>query len=246
MIALESAGEFIADGGVARAFKINEEDGPAEHGREEVGALAGEVGHGSRAARGCEREEELAFGLEGGEPCGDGMRCSCADDDDVRGIEWALRAVGVGHCDLRPGLERNAGTGGEAFVDFDGDDFSVRAGELGEDGGVIARAATKMKDAIAGADVEQDEMKCPEAGLTVVQAFGRIEDDEGIAIDVLRIGALSEPLGATGLNHPRTGANETLAGHGGEGAENGGRGDVIDAAQFRGIETPCGFDRIGR
>ena len=147
---------------------------------------------------------------------------------------------------LWPGLKRDARTGGERWVDFDGDDISLRAGELGEDGGVIARAAAEMKDAIAGADVEQAEVKGPQAGLAVVQALGRVEHNECILIDVLGIGAFSEPLRAAGLNHPRTGANETFAGHGGEGAENGGRGDVVDAAQFLGVKMPRGFDRIGR
>ena len=156
------------------------------------GALAGEVGHGSGAARGRERKKKLAFGLEGGEPCGQRMRCAGADDNDVGGIEWAPRAVGMNDGDLRPGLERDARAGRERFVDFDGDDAAVRAGELGEDGGVIAGAAAEMKNAIAGVNVEQAEMKGPQAGLAVVQALGRVENDQRIAIDVAGIGALSE------------------------------------------------------
>jgi hypothetical protein len=160
--------------------------------------------------------------------------------------EWALRAVGMDDGDLRPGLERDARTGGEAFVDFDGDDISPRAGKLGENGGVIARAATEMKDVVAGVDVEQAEVRGPKAGLAVIQALGRVEHDEGILIDVSGLVAFSEVLCAAGLNHPRTEANETFAGHGGEGAENSGRGDVVDAAQLFGVEEPRGFDRIGR
>ena len=142
------------------------------------------------------------------------MRCAGADDDDVGGIEWTVRAVGMSNCDLRPGLERDARAGSECRVDFDGDDFSLRAGELGKDGGVIAGAATQVKNVVAGSDVEQAEVKCPEAGLTIVQMFGRVEHDERIAIDIARIGAFSKVLRAAGLNHPRTGTNKTLAGHG--------------------------------
>src|ERR1700690_4174411 len=108
------------------------------------------------------------------------MRCSGADDDDIGGMEWALRTVGMSNGDLWPGLERDARTGGEAFVDFDGDDISLRAGELGENGGVIARAATEMKDVVARLDVEQAEVRGPKAGLAVIQALGRVEHDEGI------------------------------------------------------------------
>jgi len=246
VIALERAGEVIADCWVAGALKIDKEDGTAEHGCEEICTLAGEIGHGSRTARGCERKEELALGLEGGEPYGERMRRAGTDDDDVSRIEWALGAVGVDNGDLGPGLERDARAGREGFVDFDSDYLSLRAGKLCKNGGVIARPATEMKNMIAGANVEQAEMKCPQTGLSIVQALGRVEHDEGVTIDIAWIGAFGEVLCAAGLNHPGTGANEALAEHGGEGVQNGRRGDVIDAAQFLGIEMPRGFDRIGR
>lgn len=214
MIALKRTGELITDRRVARAFKIDKKDGAAEHSRKEIGVLAGEIRHGSRATRGCEREEELAFGLEGSEPCGERMRGAGAYDDDVGRVEWALRAIGVDNGDLRPEFERDAGSSRERCVDFDSDDLSLRAGEFGEYGGVIARAATKMKNMIAGVNVEHAEMKCPEAGLTIVQALGRVKHNECILVDVLGIGAFGEVLCAAGLNHPRAGSNETLAGHG--------------------------------
>ena len=172
----------------------------------------------------------------------DGRYCVMASWDDVPHLlEEEKKAL----WETLPPYQRDARTRGERFVDFDGDDISLRAGKLGEDGGVIAGAATKMKDVIAGPDVEQAKMKCPEARLTIVQVLGRVEHNERILIDIARIVAFSEVLCAAGLNHPRTGANETFAGHGGEGAENGGRGDVVDAAQFLGVKMPRGFDRIG-
>ena len=73
------------------------------------------------------------------------MRGAGADDDHVGGFEGAARAVGMDRCHLRPGLERDARAGRQAFVDFDRDDFAGRAGELGEDGGVIAGAAAEMQ-----------------------------------------------------------------------------------------------------
>ena len=169
LIALERAGELVTDCGFARPLEIDKEDRAAKHRSKKVGAFAGEVGHRSRAARGGEREKKLAFGLEGGEPCGERMRGAGADDDDVGWIKWALRAVSVSDGDLRPGLKRDARTGGERFVDFDGDDFSMRAGELGKNGGVIAGAAAEMKNVIAGMNVEQAKVEGPQAGLAVVQ-----------------------------------------------------------------------------
>src|ERR1700733_11287802 len=98
--------------------------------------------------------------------------------------------------DLRPGLKRDARTNGECFVNFDGDDFALRAGQFGKDGGVVAGAATKMKKAVAGVDVKQAEVEGPEAGLAIVQALGRVENNESVAIDIARIVAFSEQLRA--------------------------------------------------
>ena len=70
-----------------------------------------DVRHGSRPTRGGERKEQLAFGLEGGEPGGRGMRSAGADDNDVGGFEGAERAIGVNYGDLRPGGESNCALG---------------------------------------------------------------------------------------------------------------------------------------
>ena len=161
VVALECPGEFIADGGVARSLEIDKENRTAERGREEIGAFAGEVCHGAGPARGSEREEKLAFGLEGGEPCGERMRGAGADDDHVGGIERAARSVGMDDGDLGPRLERDAGTGRESLVDFDGDDVALRAVKLGEDRRVIAGAATEMKNVVAGMNVEQAQDERP-------------------------------------------------------------------------------------
>ena len=123
-IALERHGELVADGGIARSGKIDKENGAVECGREEIGAFASDVRHGSRPSRGGERKEQLAFGLEGGEPGGERMRGAGADDNHVGGLEGAACAVGVDHGDLRPGCECSARTGCKAFVDFDGGDFA--------------------------------------------------------------------------------------------------------------------------
>ena len=63
--------------------------------------------------------------------------------------------------DLRPGLERDAGTIGESLVDFDGDDAAVRADKFGEDGRVIAGATAEMKNVVAGMNVEQAQDEWP-------------------------------------------------------------------------------------
>src|ERR1700722_4821732 len=155
LIALERAGELFADSGIACSLKIDKENRAVEHRSETIRAFAGEVGHRSGATCGSEREEELAFGLESGEPCGKWMSRTGADDNNIGRIEWALRAVGMNDDDLRPGLKRDARTNGECFVNFDGDDFALRAGQFGKDGGVVAGAATKMKKAVAGVDFKQ-------------------------------------------------------------------------------------------
>ena len=118
------------------------------------------------------------------------------------------------HGDLRPGLERDAGAVREGLVDFDGDDVATRADKLGENGRVIACATTEMKDVVAGMDVKQIQVNCPEARLAIVQALGRIEDDKGILVNVARVGAFSEGLCAADLDQPWAGTDEVLAGNG--------------------------------
>ena len=101
------------------------------------------------------------------------MRGARADNDRIGWIEWAARSVGMNDGDLRPGLERDAGAVREGLVDFDGDDVATRADKLGENGRVIACATTEMKDVVAGMDVKQIQVNCPEARLAIVQALGR-------------------------------------------------------------------------
>ena len=158
------------------------------------------------------------------------------------GSNGPLRAVGLNDGDLRPGLERDAGAVREGLVDFDGDDVATRADKLGENGRVIACATTEMKDVVAGMDVKQIQVNCPEARLAIVQALGRIEDDKGILVNVARVGAFSEGLCAADLDQPWAGTDEALAGNGGECGKNGGRGDAVDPAQFLGERAPYGFD----
>ena len=165
-----------------------------------------------------------------------------ADDNCIGWIEWAVGSVGMNDGDLEPGLERDPGTGCEAFVDFDGDDAAMRADNLGEDGRVVACATTKMKDVIARMDVEQAQMKCPKTGLTIVEALGRVENNERVLVNIPRICAFSEGLCAADLDHPWAGADEAFAGNGGECGKNGGRGDAIGPAQFLGERAPRGFD----
>jgi len=245
VVALERAGKLAVRSRIARTLKIDKEDGTTERCREETRTLASNGCHGARTARWSERKEELAFRIESGEPCRKRMRCAGADDNDVDWIERTLCAVGVNEGDLRPWLKRDARASRECFVDFDGDDAAMRAGKLGEDGRVIACAAAEMNDAITGVDVEQAEMKGPQAGLAVVQSLSRIENYQRIAIDVAGIVALGEELCTAGLDHPRTGPDEALARDSGKGGKYCRRGDAIDAAQLFGVKAPRGFDRIG-
>ena len=200
MIALERPEQLIADGGVARSFKIHKENGSAECGREVIRVFACDIRHGARSARGREREEKCAFGLERIEPCGKGMSGAGADDNGVCWIEWAARSVSMNNGNLGPGLERDARAVCEGFVDFDSDDEAVRAHKLGEDSRVIARAATEMKDVVAGMNVEKTEMNSPKAGLAVVEALGRVENDERIFVEVASVCGFSKGLCAAGLD----------------------------------------------
>ena len=120
-----------------------------------IRVLACDVGHGAGSARGREREEKFAFGLEGGKPCGEGMRGAGADNNRIGWIERAARSVGMNDCDLRPQLERNASAIGEDLVNFDGDNAAVRADKFSENGRIIASATAEMKNVVSGMNVEQ-------------------------------------------------------------------------------------------
>lgn len=95
-----------------------------------------------------------------------------------------------------------------------------------------------MKGVVAGINVEQTQIKSPEAGLAVVEPLGCVENDERVLIYVLGIGAFSEGLCAADLDHPWAGADEAFAGNGGERGKNGGRGDAIGPAQVFGERAP--------
>ena len=221
LILLEGLGEFAADGRIARAIEVDEEDTAIQRGREEIGRFASEMRHCARAARGGEWEEELAGGLDGGEPGHERMCGAGTDDDDVGGLKWAARAISMDDGDLRPWLECDARTGGEAFIDFYGGDSAGGAGELGEDRGIVAGSGTEMENPVASPHAEDVEMNGPEAGLAVVEVFGLVENDEGVAIEASRIAIFSEPGCAATLDDPRTGAYETLARNVGEGSVDG-------------------------
>ena len=126
------------------------------------------------------------------------------------------------HGDLRPWLECDARTGCKAFLHFNCGHFAGRAGELGEDGSVVARAAAEVQNQIAGANPEQIEVDGPEARLAVVEVLHPIEHDESVAVHVRRIGILGEPARAAALNRPWTRAHEAFARHGCEGGEDRG------------------------
>jgi hypothetical protein len=151
----------------------------------------------------------------------------------------------VKHVDLRPGLESDARAIRKGLVDFDGDDAATWAGKFGENGRVIACATTEMKNVVARMDVEQVQMNSPKAGLTVVEALGRIENNERILIYVARFGAFSEGLFAAGLDHPWAGTGEAFTGNRRECGKNSGRRDAITSAKFLGERAASGFDRNG-
>lgn len=155
------------------------------------------------------------------------MRCAGANDDHIGWIERAARPVGMNDGDLWPGFESGASAIREGRVDFDGDDAATRADKLAENGCVIAGATTKMNDVIAGMNVEQAQMKCPKAGLTIVQTLGRVENDKRILVHVARVGTFNEGLFAARLDHPWAGADKAFAGNGGECGTNARRGDAI-------------------
>jgi len=242
VVALERPSQFIADCGVTRSFEIDEENGAAKCSCEKIRVLACDVCHGAGTARRSERKKKLAFELESGKPCRQWMCCAGAHDNRVSWVEWAARAVPMKHDHLRPGLERDAGSIREDLVDFEGDDVATRADKLGENGRVIACATTEMKNVVAGMDVKQVQVNCPEARLAIVETLGRIENDKRVSVEVTRIGAFSEGLCAAGLNHPRSDAGEALAWNGGERSKDCRRGNAVDPAQFFGERAPYGFD----
>lgn len=242
VVALKRTSQFLADCRVARSFKIDKKDGTAECGCEDAGALAGQIGHRARPARGREREKKLAFGFERGEPSGQGMRSAGAGDNGVGWIERPARSVGMHDGDLGPWLQSHPSPGCESLVNFDCDDVAMPTNKLCEDGRVIPRSATKMKNRIAGMNVKQAEMKSPKAGLTVVDAPGGIENDQRIPVEIVRIDGFSEGLRAAVLDRPRRVAREALPRNGGERGKNGWRRDTVKPAEFLGEKAPRGFD----
>lgn len=245
LVTAQRPGEFMADGWIARSREIDKENRTVQCSCKLIRADAGEVRHGPRTSRRGEGKEEPAAWFEGGKPRGQRVRGAGADDNYIGWLEWAAGAVGVEHGYLRPGFERGARTGREAFFDVDCGDFARRAGEFGEDGRVVTGAAAEMKNAIAGLNAEQVEMNGPQAGLAVVQMLGFVEHDERVAVNVGGVGVGGEAIAAAALNYPGAGPHEAFARHGCEGGEDGRRGDAVEAAQLFGVRAPRGFDGVG-
>ena len=98
---------------------------------------------------------------------------------------------------------------------------------------------------VAGADAQLIERECPQAGLTIIDAFCFVKLDEDIVIDAPRIGVLRCPESPHPFNPPGSGANEALAGHNCESGQQTGRRDVRQRAQLLRITSPCVFNRAG-
>ncbi len=172
------------------------------------------------------------------------MRSAGAHDNIVGWIERAARAICAKDGNSRPWRQRNLGAGCKGFVDLDGDDTAAWSGELSEDGRVAACAAAEVKDCIARPHVEQVQMECPKARLAVIDVPRGVENNESVLIDAHRIGALSERASLGVLNQPWTRTDKALARNRGEGGQNRRRRDAIATAEFFGVETSHGFDRI--
>jgi hypothetical protein len=111
------------------------------------------------------------------------MRGVGADDDYIRRIEGAARAVGMEHRDLWPRLERKASAGRKTVFNFNRCNFAVGAGELSQDGRVVAGAASEVENLFSGLNAKRFQVNCPETGLTIVEVLRFVENNECIVVD---------------------------------------------------------------
>lgn len=213
-IELQRLGQLMHDRRLARSLKIHKENRTAKCGCEKISVPARDGCHGARPTRRSEGKEELSARLERCEPCWKRMRRAGANDNVVDSIEWPPRSVGMKDVDLRPRRQRDSSAVCEGFVDLDGGYATMRTDKFGEDGRIVAGATTKMKNRISRLNVEQAQVKCPKAGLPIVQVFIRIQHDKRVFVKFARIRAFSEGLRAANLDQPRARPCESFAGHG--------------------------------
>ena len=212
-VPIQRFGQLGAYFGVARTGEGDELHAKDEASFEIIGAPAGQIGHRSGSVVGGQGKQEFSAGVEGGEPRRGWMRGAGADDNNVRRFKRAAGAVAMEDTHLGPWSERDARPFRNCIVDLDCGDSPFRADNLSQDRRVIAGAATKMEQMIAGADAKLIEKKSPHAGLAVVDAFGLVEGDEHVVIKMARVVALSRPVFIPAQNPPGSRANETLSWH---------------------------------
>lgn len=144
------------------------------------------------------------------------------DDVDLAGVMRG--AVSGNDLDLRPGREIVLGAFGQVAVMLDRGHASFGADHLRQDRSVVAGAGTDLQHALAMLDVQLIEQSGPQAGLAVVEAAHRIDDDQNIMVEAARIVVVGE-VGVVGPDRrqyaPGPGAEEALAGNHRKGIDDG-------------------------
>jgi hypothetical protein len=127
--------------------------------------------------------EQLPSRCETIKPQRRGVRRASEHDDDIDLAGIVGSPVTMYDINLMPWTEADARSRRQFFITFDRDHAAIRTDDLGEDGGVIARARADLHDAPISLKIEVVEIACPEAGHAIVELPGRVDRHEDVVVD---------------------------------------------------------------
>ncbi len=117
--------------------------------------------------------------------------------------------------------------------------------QLGQDGGVVARAHADLQHAIAVLHADAVELARPQQRLADIEPALLVEGDQHVVIEPARIGVGRRPVAVGEVQDaPRPGTGEALARHRGEGVDHALVQKMADDAQLLG-EPAAGLRKAG-
>ena len=109
-------------------------------------------------------------------------------DIDALGLGLRMaRSVIVDDADIRPVLQIGGRHLRQFSVELDRRHLSLRTGQLGEDGRVVAGAGADMHDAISGLHIQMRQHPGVQGRLAIVDPFRRLQGEEGVLVQQGRV-----------------------------------------------------------
>jgi hypothetical protein len=117
-----------------------------------------------------------------------------AGDKHVRWLQNTGGPVRMRDDNLRPGREGLLRFLGDLGMNVDRRNFAGRADQLGQNGSVVPRSASEMRDAFAGGGFQVVKEERSQPWLAIVEAKCLVEGNQRVVVDVARFRVLCGPI----------------------------------------------------